>query len=147
MADGYALGGSIQRTDTIAGRAMRTLPIAAGTIAVNTGRPALWGGTNYQVTAGKTLKLVGMWVLSAISQPAFSGTICLVSASNANLDTNVTTLFTFCVGPSGNFPALTVAPIPLFGFTVPATYYVGIYNSTTNITTTLGSVFLMGYEE
>jgi hypothetical protein len=136
MAEKWQLGG--YSTNTIVGKALKAGSMYATINAA--GACFQIANANYQVTAGKTYYICGMYI---VSNNTAAHTGLLRYADDAALTTNPVDL-------AFQVPRCTVAftpgqmpLIPIFG-TVPAGKYVGIYNAAA--VAWVFSAFLFGYE-
>ena len=139
MTDAYKLGA--QATDTLTGRNVKVVSayFASGP-ASSTAYPFQFGAANYQVTAGKTFYITGIFLY----QSAIFGNstyLQLVYATAANLTTGQVVLATL---PQlvGSAPVV----IPVCGLSVPASDYVGVINAVAASGGQAFSIGVIGYE-
>jgi hypothetical protein len=111
-------------------------------LAGNTGYCYQRAGADYQVTAGKTLHIAGIYfwndaALAAASVPTvrYANDAAL---TNTPVAINAEPIKAICLAASRIF-------IPVFD-TVPATKYVGIYNDSATATANMCGSLLIGYE-
>jgi hypothetical protein len=143
MAVVYRIGGATLSSLTgvegkILGKLVNALNTGAGSAL------QLPSGTDYAVTAGKTLYLTGMIFASGAGGTYSAGSYFeLRYADNAALTTNPVTL--------GLLPMVEASRplvfLPFFG-TVPAAHYIGIFNASgTNQAAAIGYTYtFVGYE-
>lgn len=121
MTEAWQIGG--YRTDTLAGKVVKV-----GTISVTlnaSGASFKVLGVDYQVTAGKTFHVTGIWI---VHLQAADATPVLRYADDAAMTTNP-------VAMGYQLPGALIEPgympawIPIVGLTAPATKYVGLYQA------------------
>lgn len=98
------------------------------------------GGSNYQVTAGKTLTITGINVAED-SKWQTNTYLTLIYADDAALTTNVVNI---CTIPPGGVAGNR--SVPIAGYTVPAAKYLGIANLSGAGITAYFSVTAIGVE-